>query len=112
MREIHGEAEFRSSVIESERPVFVTFSAVWCAPCTWLAPYLEEVVRGEAGRIDAVKVDVDRDPELTTRFRVTSVPTVLHMEGGKEVGRSVGIEPDRLREMAARSRPSAPSSGG
>jgi thioredoxin 1 len=100
IRVLEGEDEFRSFALQSEVPVLVAFSAVWCAPCTWLEPYLVEIQRHDEVRVRIAKVDVDRDPALAIRYGVTSVPTVVHMRHGKEVGRSLGIEPDRLRAMA------------
>lgn len=100
VRLIKGEDDFRTSVLESTVPVLVAFSAVWCAPCAWLEPYLEEIQRQGGERLHTAKVDVDRDQELARRYGVTSVPTVVHVRGGEEVARSLGIEPHRLRAMA------------
>jgi thioredoxin len=98
---ISGESEFRSHALDSPVPVLVTFSAEWCAPCGWLQPYLEELQREAGGRIRTVKVDVDSDPDLAQRYSIMSVPTVVHLREGREVGRSLGIEPDRLRAMVS-----------
>jgi thioredoxin-like negative regulator of GroEL len=46
-------------------------------------------------------VDVDSDPDLAQRYSIMSVPTVVHLREGREVGRSLGIEPDRLRAMVS-----------
>jgi thioredoxin 1 len=99
--------DFESSAGGSELPLVLAFSATWCAPCAWLDPYLLELVREGAGELVVRKADVDALPELAERFRIGSVPTVLLFLGGQEVERSVGVEPERLRAMAARAARSA-----
>lgn len=90
--------EFGEEVLASPSAVVVAFTAEWCAPCAWLDPYLLEA-RGE-GRVRVLKVDVDRIPELATRYRLGSVPIVLLFRNGVEVERSVGVEPERIRAMS------------
>lgn len=90
---------FEGSVLEAERPVLVAFTAVWCAPCGWLKPYLEEFAAGSGGRLGVFTVDVDDAPEIAERFSIGSVPTVLFFRGGAEVARSVGVEPARLHAL-------------
>lgn len=94
-------SDFQASVLEAEMPVLVAFSAEWCAPCKWLDPYLGEVVSSATGRLLAFKVDVDEAPGLVRRYGIASVPTVLLIRAGREEDRSLGVEPERLREMAA-----------
>ncbi len=98
VREI-SEAEFQAFVLEAPVPVLVDFHATWCGPCAWLDPVLEELARGAEGRYRVVKVDTDAAPELSGRYRVGSVPTVVCFRDGREVDRSVGVEPHRLRAM-------------
>lgn len=95
-----GEADFERSVLLSELPVLVDFYADWCGPCKWLEPYLDEVARKGEGRLLVAKVDTDRAPEVASRHGVTSLPTVVLFRDGEEVDRSLGVEPEKIREMA------------
>jgi thioredoxin len=98
-------------VLEAEVPVLVDFYADWCGPCKWLNPYLEEVARNGEGRLLVAKVDTDRAPELAQRYRIGSIPTVILFSDGREVERSVGVEPERVRAMAASGAGRGPSPG-
>lgn len=94
--------DFPATVLQAPIPVLVDFYADWCEPCRWLDPYLEEVTTARAGRLLAVKVDVDEAPGIAETYGVRSVPLVVLFRDGAEVDRSAGIEPERLREMADR----------
>lgn len=96
-----GEKDFDSHVIQAGVPVLVVFTADWCAPCKWLRPYLDEVASRAQNRVLIFLLDVDRSPELLRRYQVASLPTVILMKGGKEVDRSLGVEPERLRAWVA-----------
>jgi thioredoxin 1 len=98
VREVTG-VEFERLIREARVPVLVDFHASWCAPCRWLEPILDELVRESHGRFAVAKVDVDQAPEIAARLRIASVPTVILFRDGVEVGRSLGVEPERLREM-------------
>lgn len=76
----------------------VDFTAAWCAPCKRLAPILDELRGGYDGRARVVAVDVDREPAIAQAFRVTSMPTMVLVRDGREVGRIVGL---RKREVIA-----------
>lgn len=95
------EKDFDSQVIQAEVPVLVVFTADWCAPCKWLRPYLDEVASQARSRVLIFLLDVDRSPELLQRYQVASLPTVILMKRGKEVDRSLGVEPERLRAWVA-----------
>jgi thioredoxin len=92
--------DFQVTVVESPIPVLVDFFAVWCGPCAWIVPTLEEVARAAEGRMLVVKVDTDEAPEWATAHRIHSVPQVLLFESGEERDRSIGVEPHRVRQMA------------
>lgn len=96
---VRGE-DFRATVLASPVPVLVDFHAEWCGPCRWILPTLEEVARERMGKVLVVKVDTDEAPELAEEYRITSVPTVVLFLEGKEVDRSRGVEPHRVKQMA------------
>ncbi len=91
--------EFHEIALRGPGPVLVDFHAEWCAPCKWLDPILDGVAPRVAGRIIVGKLDVDEAPELAQRFSIRSVPCVLLFVEGKEVARSVGVEPERILRM-------------
>ena len=82
------DAETRASV-----PVLVDFWAAWCGPCRMIAPVLEELAREHAGHLKVVKVDIEREPGLATRFGVASIPMLVVLRDGREVDRIVGALP-------------------
>ena len=83
---------FRSEVLESEKPVLVDFWASWCGPCRMLSPLVDQVAE-ERSDIVVGKVNVDEQPELAAQFRVMSIPTLLVFQNGQAVKQSVGAVP-------------------
>ena len=71
----------------------VDFWATWCGPCRMLAPVIEELGEKYEGKALIAKVDVDAEPALAARFGVMSIPTVVILKDGREVGRKVGLMP-------------------
>jgi len=71
--------------------VLVDFSAEWCGPCRMLAPVLEKVSKELEGVATVAKLDIDNAQKIAASFRVTSVPTLILFEDGKEVDRMVGL---------------------
>jgi thioredoxin 1 len=95
------EPEFAGRVLEAEVPVILVFTAEWCAPCKWLKPYLDAIAREGRGRILVYVMDADRSPEIARRHGIASLPTSIFVREGREVERSHGVEPARLRAWAA-----------
>jgi thioredoxin 2 len=74
-------------------PVLVEFWAPWCGPCHALAPVLERLAERHAGKLKVVKVNVDENRVLASRFRAQSIPLLVVMRDGAEVQRIVGAHP-------------------
>ncbi len=84
-------SNFSAEVLDSDKPVLVDFSAVWCGPCQRQTPILENFVSGNADRVKVCKVDVDESPEIASRYGIRSVPTLMFFKGGKDVQTKVGM---------------------
>ncbi|MEO0004449.1 MAG: thioredoxin [candidate division WOR-3 bacterium] len=88
------DANFDNEVNNSTLPVLVDFWAPWCGPCRMLAPVLEQVAQRYAGKIVVGKVNVDENPNVTGRFGILSIPTLIFFKAGKEIERIVGAMPE------------------
>lgn len=82
---------FDANVLASSKPVVVDFWAPWCGPCLALAPAVESLAREYAGEVTVGKVNVDENPEVTMRYHVRGIPTVIVFKNGQAVDRSVGL---------------------
>jgi thioredoxin 1 len=95
------DADFDAEVLGADRPVLVEFTADWCGPCRQLAPVLSALASEETGRLKVVQLDVDTNPEITTRYGVLSMPTLMVFREGEPVKSMVGARPKRrlLQEL-------------
>lgn len=93
------DATFEAEVIRSELPVLVDLYADWCQPCKQLSPVVAQVAEELAGKIKAVKVDVDSNPMVAQTFRAQSIPMLLVLHQGKLVQQHTGVldKPGLLR---------------
>jgi thioredoxin 1 len=84
------ETEFPQEVLQSQTPVLVDFSAVWCGPCKKQADILTELAVLKKD-LKVVKIDVDDCPTLASQFGVRSLPTMILFKGGKPADKKVGL---------------------
>lgn len=83
---------FDTIVLESTEPTLVDFYADWCGPCRVMAPALDELSQELSGRANVVKVDVDKAPELASRYEVRSIPNVVLFKDGAVKLRLIGAQ--------------------
>lgn len=80
-----------NDIINSEKPVLVDFFATWCGPCQMLLPVLNKVKDSLQDRITIIKIDVDKNQELASKFQVRGVPTMMLFQEGKQLWRQSGV---------------------
>ncbi|HEY3844057.1 MAG TPA: thioredoxin [Acidimicrobiales bacterium] len=98
-----SDATFDEHVKASDVPVLVDFWAEWCGPCKMIAPVLEEIAEEQAGKIEIVKLNIDDNLEVTRRFDVMSIPTLILFKDGQPEVRLIGAKPkgQLLQEISA-----------
>ena len=89
-------ASFANDVIEASKevPIVVDFWADWCAPCKQLGPILESVIKSYNGKVKLVKIDSDKNQELTQQLRIQSLPTVFAFFNGQPIDGFSGALPE------------------
>ncbi|HYC41152.1 MAG TPA: thioredoxin [Chitinophagaceae bacterium] len=79
--------------IEGDKPVVVDFYADWCSPCRMMEPVLREVKDAVGERATVLKIDIDKNPSLSQRYGIQSVPTLIIFHKGKILWRNSGVTP-------------------
>ncbi len=82
--------------VKKNKIMVVDFWASWCAPCRFLSPIVEELANEYHGKISFAKVDVDANPEVSSSFNITSIPTVIMFKNGKVADVSIGAVPKAM----------------
>lgn len=78
-------------LINSDKPVLVDFFATWCGPCQMLSPILKQIKDNLGERIIIIKVDVDKNKDIASKFQVRGVPTMMLFQNGKQLWRQSGV---------------------
>jgi len=87
------DATFDENVKGSDVPVLVDFWAEWCGPCKMITPVLEEIAAEHAGKVRIAKLNIDDNLDVTRRFDVMSIPTLILFKDGEPKARLIGAKP-------------------
>ena len=94
------DATFEQEVEKSSLPVLLDCWAPWCGPCLMLTPIIDQLAEEMDGTIKVAKLNVDENPQITTKFEIMSIPTVLIFKDGEVVDRLIGVQPKATIEQS------------
>jgi thioredoxin 1 len=86
-----NDANFEAVVSNAPEPLLVDFWAPWCAPCRMLTPVVEEIAGENVGKFKVTKVNVEESPNISEKFGIRSIPTLLFFKAGEKRDQTVGV---------------------
>ena len=93
------DSTWKSSVLDSDQPVFVDFWAPWCGPCRAMGPYVDKLAQEYGSRMKVVKLNTQDNIEIPAQYGVTSIPTFMLIKNGEVATQIVGAQQyDRLKQ--------------
>jgi thioredoxin 1 len=97
------DANFQTTVMESDKLTVIDFWAEWCGPCRAIGPVIEELATQYEGKVNIGKVNVDVNPTLSMNFGITSIPAILFVKGGQVVDKQIGAVPKSVLDKKIQS---------
>ena len=91
------DTNFDAEVLAATEPVLVDFWAEWCQPCKAMDPILEDLSQELAGKVKIVKLNVEENIGITTRYNVRAMPTMIVFKNGEPVDARVGAGQSRVQ---------------
>lgn len=85
------DVNFQDTALDTEGVTVVDFWAEWCGPCRMIGPIIEELSKEYNGKVLVGKLDVDQNPEVSMKYQIRSIPTILILKNGEVVHKHIGV---------------------